>query len=124
MNGLTDELNSALFWCVRVGQHTMRSHPNLRVPRGLTLALLLVLEDQLENILGSASGTARPSGAGQLVPDGWITTAQAAMILGCSPRWAREIAESLGGRKHGGRWLIPRHAVENYARNRKEQQRK
>ena len=40
--------------------------------------------------------------------DGWVTTAEAAERLHCSERWARDLAPRIGGRKVGGRWLIPK----------------
>lgn len=44
----------------------------------------------------------------------WITAAEAAPLLGCSPRQARRLAPSLGGRLAGGRWLLDPHAVREH----------
>lgn len=43
--------------------------------------------------------------------DDWVDTAEAAKLLGCGERWARDIAPRIGGQKIGGRWLIPKDAL-------------
>ena len=56
---------------------------------------------------GSRSTPARHTG----IDDEWVSTTEAATRLGCSERWAREIAPTVGGRKRAGRWWIPRSAL-------------
>jgi excisionase family DNA binding protein len=41
----------------------------------------------------------------------WITTKEAAELLGCSTRHARRIARRTGCRKDGRDWLIPKGAL-------------
>lgn len=65
------------------------------------------LAHKLETITTSANGTPKTP----LRETEWVTTAEAAQVLGTSERWARELAPSIGGRKSGGRWLIPRDAL-------------
>ena len=42
---------------------------------------------------------------------GFMSTTEAATVLGCSERQARRLARDLGGRRVGGRWLVARDAV-------------
>jgi hypothetical protein len=61
----------------------------------------------LEDTLAcSASGTNDAA-----TQQNWVTTTTAAKRLGCSPRYVRQIAERLGGRKDGRDWLIPEGAL-------------
>lgn len=55
-----------------------------------------------------------PAGSGT-----WIDVAEAAELLGVSPRQMRNRAEELGGRKNGPRWQLPREAVEERAARRR-----
>lgn len=48
----------------------------------------------------------------------WISTQEAARMLGCSHRQARRLAPELDGTLHAGRWLIDRAAVTAYLQNR------
>ncbi len=41
----------------------------------------------------------------------YMTTDEAAALLGCSERHVRRMAPALGGRLVGGRWLVDRQAV-------------
>ena len=40
-----------------------------------------------------------------------LTIAEAATLIGCSPRHARRLAPGLGGRRVGGQWLLDRLSV-------------
>lgn len=44
----------------------------------------------------------------------YMTTDDAARLLGISPRTARRLAPGLGGRKVGGRWLVDALAVREH----------
>jgi hypothetical protein len=70
--------------------------------------LLNRLDDLL--VIGSVRGTEINTGGGELGTD-LIDTADAALILECSPEWVRKIAPGLGGHLIGGKWLIPRRNV-------------
>jgi hypothetical protein len=50
----------------------------------------------------------------------WITTAEAAAIIGCSTRHTRRLRADLGGQQTDeGKWLFPRDNVIRYANQRK-----
>ena len=51
---------------------------------------------------------------------GMVGTAEAASVLGVSPRHVRRLARSLDGRRVKGAWTFDRHAVVAYATQRKE----
>ena len=57
----------------------------------------------LDDLRTSASG----SGNTVMPNAGYCGTAMAAARLGCSERWVRQIAPSIGGVHRQGRWLIP-----------------
>ena len=56
------------------------------------------------------SGSVNGSAATPTRQTEWVTTAEAAKALGCTDRWARDIAASVGI-KYGGRWFIPKDAL-------------
>ncbi len=65
------------------------------------------LAHRLETITTSADGT--PTTA---VPHTeYVDTTEASKLLGCSERWARELAPRVGGIKRAGAWWIPRDAL-------------
>jgi len=43
--------------------------------------------------------------------NGWVSVTEAAQLLGCSVRRARQLAPSVDGRKRAGCWWIPRDAL-------------
>lgn len=49
-----------------------------------------------------------------------LTTAQAAKILGISPRQLRRLAKDLDGQQRGGVWHYPETRVHEYAQHRKD----
>ncbi|MCQ4120441.1 helix-turn-helix domain-containing protein [Rhodococcus tibetensis] len=49
----------------------------------------------------------------------WITTEEAAKMLGCSNRQARRKAPALGGQLHAGRWMLDHQAVTEHLEGRK-----
>ncbi|MBX7431123.1 helix-turn-helix domain-containing protein [Mycobacterium sp. Y57] len=61
------------------------------------------LLEHLEHVLNGSAGGTEPSPD----PPEWITSVEAAQRLGCTPRYARRIAERLGGHKHGRVWVFP-----------------
>ena len=63
----------------------------------------------------SARGSEFDSAPAQLTGEELIDTAEAAALLHCSARWAREIASDLDGFSIGGRWFFSRKAVVEYA---------
>lgn len=87
---------------------------------GSVPAPLALLISELEHALtASAGGTTEYRDGGRpassvVVERGSTTTAEAAEILGCSPRWVRTIAASLGGRRVGRVWVFDRVAVVAY----------
>lgn len=66
--------------------------------------------------LDSSSGTAPVT----VMPDIWITTSQAAAVLGLSCRQARKLAAAgrLIARRHGRDWQVSRQSAQDYARGR------
>lgn len=42
-----------------------------------------------------------------------VTTAEVAELLGCSPRWARELVKRAGGHKQGRDWVVERSALDD-----------
>lgn len=44
----------------------------------------------------------------------YVTTDQAADILGCSPRTARRLAPGLGGKLIGNRWVLDRQSINEH----------
>ncbi len=80
----------------------LRGHaPDLRAFR---------IADRLETVLtaDTSDNGSRPEVPCQTQ---YVDTAQASELLGTSERWARDLAPRIGGRKIGGRWLIPRDAL-------------
>jgi len=60
----------------------------------------------------TASADGRPKTAvGQTEWHDWCSVAEAARLLDCSERRARQIAPSIGGKKRAGTWWIPRSAL-------------
>jgi hypothetical protein len=97
------ELETAHF-SVRVAQaHTRLEHPF----RPTLDELLRRIETELSNALHSCASETEVVA----VLENWVTTAEAAKRLGCSPQWVRKRAEELGGRKHGRDWQIPEEAL-------------
>lgn len=48
----------------------------------------------------------------------WVGTPEAAHMLDCTPAYVRRIAERLGGRLVGGRWMIPRRNLSQHLEGR------
>jgi hypothetical protein len=44
----------------------------------------------------------------------WVSTAEAAEYLGCTPRHARRLAPTLDGDNRNGHWLIPKSAINEH----------
>jgi hypothetical protein len=104
-----DQVETAL-WAVR-DLHTRRGLEN-RVPLGLA---------DLFHLLEAASvhGTENSCDAVELEDEFFIDSDEAAAILCCTPRWVRHVHADLDGRKIAGRWAFRRHAVVEYAEERK-----
>ena len=73
---------------------------------GSTAAFDRALASIREALATSANGSPKETTRN----DGWVDTAEAAKVMNCSPRWAREIAKRIGIQK-GGIWLIPKDAL-------------
>lgn len=61
---------------------------------------------------GSDTGMGFEHESAQL--DRWLDSADAAELLGYSAEYTRRIAEALGGRRFGRRWMIPRRGVQQH----------
>ena len=85
--------------------------PRLTPPTWLVDHLAL-LEDRAS---GSANGTKHEVPQQELEP---IGTAEAARILGCSPRYIRRIHADLDGRLIANRWFFDRKLVVEYGEHR------
>jgi len=102
---LTGDAVQALAYAVTVAQRA-RQRNGLPPSRGL--AALLAATGQPDT---------PPTPTLETEPD-WITTEEAAHMLGCSNRQTRRLAPQLGGRLTAGRWLLDRHAVTEHINGR------
>jgi hypothetical protein len=69
----------------------------------------------------ATSGLGHPSDAAESDSEAteWVSTREAAVLLGLSKRQAQRLAADLDGRIIGGRWVFPLTAVAEYAEGRK-----
>ncbi|MFX1757245.1 helix-turn-helix domain-containing protein [Rhodococcus sp. As11] len=95
---LTGDAVQALAYAVQVAQ---RARQRNGLPPSRALAALASAAGQQDT---------EPASALETEPE-WITTEEAARMLGISDRQARRLAPRLGGRLTGGRWLLDRRAV-------------
>lgn len=100
---LTGDAVDALAYAVQVAQRARRRN-GLPASRALT-ALALAATGHADN------ETHPPEHSEPHTTTEWITTEEAARMLGCSNRQARRLAPTLGGQLTGGRWLLDRQAV-------------
>lgn len=84
---------------------TARHRNGLRVPPHLA-ELAAELADS-----GQSDGKALGDSNTETRHTRWITTEEAAQMIGCSNRQARRLAPQLDGKLAGGRWLLDRDAV-------------
>lgn len=98
---LTGDAVDALAYAATVAQ---RARQRNGLPASRALAALLTAAGQQDTPETPALETE---------PE-WITTEEAARMLGVSNRQARRLAPALGGRLTGGRWLLDRRAVEEH----------
>lgn len=103
---LSGSAREAAIYAVKVAQ---RARARNGQPPSIALADLLAVlspEGQRDRV-----ATADGETDYQLVSREWMTTQEAANLLGCSPRTMRRHASGLGGRIVGGRLLLDRRAV-------------
>ncbi|ETT28028.1 hypothetical protein RAJCM14343_2739 [Rhodococcus aetherivorans] len=109
---------AAVEYAIRVAQDARRRN-GLRPSRDLEL-LAASVSAAGQTDIGAAQSDETENVAEVCPEDGdWITSDQAAGLLGCTPRQARRLAPLLGGRLTGGRWLIDRLAVEEHRAGRR-----
>jgi len=89
----------------RVGLLWIRRHRQLH-SQPPSPAIERAVEHLEQALAASASGP-----EDEAAEQNWLTTKQAAELLGCSTRHARRIAQRTGGRKDGRDWLIPEGAL-------------
>lgn len=95
---LTGDAVHALAYAVHVAQ---RARARNGLPPSRALAALASAAGQQDT---------QPAPQPDTEPE-WITTEEAAQMLGISNRQARRLAPALGGRLTGGRWLLDHRAV-------------
>lgn len=100
---LTGSALEAARYAVTVAQRARRR--NGLPPLGSLVALAEAL-DAAASVGGHEDTTDDTPGEAD-----YMTTDEAARLLGCTPRTARRKASALGGRIIGGRWLVDRQAV-------------
>lgn len=99
----------AVAYAIKVAQRSRRRNG---LPDSGALAALGRAFENL-SAAGQSDSTTDAEGDTEDVNE-WITATEAAPLLGCSPRQARRLAPSLGGRLAGGRWLLDPQAVREH----------
>lgn len=99
---LTGHAIDAVLYAVQVAE---RARARNGQPPSIALARLR------EAVSPNGQADADTQGDDETGVDETVTVAQAASMLGISPRHARRLAPLLGGRQRGGRWLLDRQAV-------------
>lgn len=81
--------------------------------------LLAALEQEAGSVIAAVSADGptdvrAPVLPGSSPPDDQLTTEEVARMMRCSTRHIRRCAETLGGRRFGGRWVFSRAEVAAY----------
>lgn len=104
---------------------TLAAHPHLQGPRRVELeAARAAVRREATRWLAGRGGVVISAETPPVVPDPrwpgeWITTEEASVLLGVTPRRARQLAAGGLGVKNGPTWLLDRIGVETYRTTRR-----
>ena len=93
------------------GPHLEAARYACRVAVSARIRHGLHIPPTLAELHAQLSGDGHTDSGADTSAEDWITTSEAAHILGCTQRTIRRIAPQLDGRRTPGGWLIPRSAV-------------